>query len=190
MTWPFKKRGANLCISISVIQEPIKAHTLPMFLMFRKTGKWSLAYGCSFHTKTSSSLLECEQTWRKLSLHRNVKCDCDSAQPLVLLSHNKMGISWKEKIYGADPWPDVLLPPSLCPVASLEPLALWSRLMCDTKDSCPRYLCSHSVLCPHVSPHFIFEDLEQAPPSGSLPSLFHFPFPRPLYPPPNCLNSI
>lgn len=112
---------------------------------------------------------------------------CDSTQSLVLLSHNKMDMSWKEKIYGADSGPDVLLPPSPCPVTSLEPLALWSRLMCDMKDSCPRYLHSHSVLCPHVSPHLVFEDLEQAPPSGSL---FHFPFPRLLYPPFNYLNSI
>lgn len=30
------------------------------------------------------------------------------------------------------------------------------------------------------SPYFVFKDLEQVPPFGSLPYLSHFPFPRPL----------
>lgn len=95
---------------------------------------------------------------------------CDLAQPLALLSDNKTGMLWNDKIYRAEPWPDILwlhdlLSPSSSLVTSPEGSGSVELLDVVACSSHAPYIFVPAVsFAWYSSPYFVIESFEQAPP--------------------------
>lgn len=115
------------------------------------------------------------------------------AQSFCSSCRGKMGMLGREKVHGADLWPDTLrlhdlLPPPSFPITSREAPGSVELPDVMTQSVHVQYMFVPAVsFAWDPSLHSALKDLVQAPPLGRLPDLSPFPFPRPCCPP-GCLS--